>query len=60
MTTSNSIRKSITICINANISINVIVTLFLSSLIEIRVPFFLLFGFSKGAKGQKGTTQGPK
>ena len=28
----------------------------------IRVPFFLLFGFSKGAlkqKGQKGTTQGP-
>ena len=29
----------------------------------IRVPFFLLFGFSKGAlkqKGQKGTTQGPR
>ena len=29
----------------------------------IRVPFFLLFGFNKGAlnqKGQKGTTQEPR
>ena len=38
-------------------------TWFLSSLFIIRVPFFLLFCFSKGAlkyKGQKGTTQGPR
>ena len=37
-------------------------TRFLSSPIMIRVPFFLLFGFNKGAlnqKGQKGTTQEP-
>ena len=35
---------------------------FLSSLFIIRVTFFILFGFGKGAlteKGQKGTTQGP-
>ena len=37
-------------------------TRFLSSPSRIRVPFFLLFGFNKGAlnqKGQKGTTQEP-
>ena len=36
---------------------------FLSSPIMIRVTFFLLFGFNKGAlnqKGQKGTTQEPR
>ena len=35
---------------------------FLSPIV-IRVPFFLLFGFNKGAlnqKGQKGTTQEPR
>ena len=37
-------------------------TRFPSSPLIIRVPFFLLFGFNKGAqkeKGQKGTTGGP-
>ena len=41
----------------------VLITRFLSSLIIIRVLFFLLFGFNKGAqeqKGQKGITQEPR
>ena len=35
---------------------------FLNTLLYLRVPFFLLFGFNKGAlnKEQKGITQVPK